>query len=53
MKKITLKRRKESFNQGITYKIFIGNNILTELKKSITTYKLNAHCGAFPKFVYF
>ncbi len=32
MKKITFKRPKESFNQGISYKIFIGNNMLAELK---------------------
>jgi len=32
MKKITFKRPKESFNQGLSYKIFIGNNKLTELK---------------------
>ena len=32
MKKITLKRPKEKFNQGISYKIFIGGNKLTELK---------------------
>jgi len=32
MKKITFKRPKESFNQGISYKIFIGKNMLTELK---------------------
>ena len=32
MKVITFKRPKESFNQGISYKIFIGGNMLTELK---------------------
>ena len=32
MKKITFKRPKESFNQGISYKIFVGNNLLIELK---------------------
>jgi len=32
MKNIILKRPKESFNQGISYKIFIGDSILTELK---------------------
>ena len=32
MKIITFKRPKESFNQGIPYKIFIGDNMLTELK---------------------
>jgi len=32
MKRITFKRPKESFNQGIFYKIFIGNNMLAELK---------------------
>jgi|GEM_PF-1238105 len=31
MKKITFKRAKESFNQGISYKIFIDENKLTEL----------------------
>lgn len=32
MIKITLKRPKENFNQGVSYKIFIGENKLTELK---------------------
>ena len=32
MKKITFKRPKESFNQGVSYKLYIGNNMLNELK---------------------
>ena len=32
MKKITLKRPKESFNQSLSYKVFLGTNQLTELK---------------------
>ncbi len=32
MKMITFKRPKERFNQGVSYKIFIGNEMLTELK---------------------
>ena len=32
MKKLTITRPKENFNQGISYKIFIGDNMLTELK---------------------
>jgi len=32
MKRITFKRPKESFNQSVSYKIFIGNKLLTELK---------------------
>ncbi len=32
MNKIILKRPKEIFNQGITYKVYVGNNLLTELK---------------------
>jgi hypothetical protein len=44
MKKISFKRPKESFNQGISYKIFVGNNLLTELKngeKKLLKYQLN------------
>ena len=32
MKTITLKRPKESFSQNLTYKVFIGDKKLTELK---------------------
>ncbi|MEN8126012.1 MAG: hypothetical protein ABFR32_12895 [Bacteroidota bacterium] len=32
MKKFTFKRPEEKFNQGISHKIFIGNDKLTELK---------------------
>ena len=32
MEKIIFKRPKENFNQGVTYKIYVGNNMLCELK---------------------
>ena len=32
MKSVTLIRPKDDFNQGISYKIYVGNNLLNELK---------------------